>query len=41
MEWKYVILCNRDKDMTRECYNVWIDTNNDMSEMDMMICEPS
>ena len=28
-------------DMTRECYNVWIDTNNDMSEIDMMMCEPS
>ena len=29
------------QDMTRECYNVWIDTNNDMSEIDMMMCEPS
>ena len=27
--------------MTRECYNVWIDTNNDMSEIDMMMCEPA
>ena len=27
--------------MTRECYNVWIDTNNDMSKIDMMMCEPS
>ena len=32
---------NRDKDMTSECYNVWIDTSNYMPEMDMMICEPS
>ena len=41
MRWKYVISCNRDKDMTSECYNVWIDTSNYMPEMDMMICEPS
>ena len=27
--------------MTSECYDVWIDTNNYMPAMDMMICEPS
>ena len=26
------ILCNRDKDMTKECYNEWIDTSNDICQ---------
>ena len=41
MRWNYVILCTMDKDITSECYNVWIDSSNNMPEMDMMICETS
>ena len=26
---------------TRECYDVWIDTNTNMSEIDMTMCERS
>ena len=41
MRWNYVISCTRDNDRTSEFYNVWIDSSNNMPEMDMMICEPS